>query len=570
LRRILRLIIVFAIISLYAIHLVQGISSSSDVGNPSISLERHVQVNQWGATIVDDKITFTNKGGVDIGLFSYGFPRRYLEDLKFVKAVGFEGTILTYRLEEDGGYAWITCILERPLKPGETYKLNVTQVFSDRIRFQENRFNFSFFDAPTFRVQADSYNVTFYFPSDATLLLPENFTFTETKYMGFPAITALYKPLAPYSSREFSMRYSSVSTELVKVYWAKREIALTSTGILEISDSYYVRNNGVLLSALTIDVAKGAENIIAYDEGGRIWLNPQKGERMTVTPRYGTLKSNETFMFTLKYRVPSTNYIERTSWWGEYNLNMNIITPQRWIIDRLEVEVTLPRGAEVEHLNREPYRIVNDLYETKVILDYSGVTPLNDLALKIDYRIHPLWISLRHLEWTIIIGASIASLSAMARRRMEKKEEEEEELVKAPKEVLRRFVSLQGEKVTLNMELDEMAKKLVKGGISKKEYKRKLRAVEERLLQIDRSLSGVKNELRSIHTRYSELIDAVEGGEAEITAVRASIRQLYSQYRSGKISKETFNKISAELEKRMSKARGGLERILMTLREEAR
>jgi predicted nucleic acid-binding Zn-ribbon protein len=570
LRRIPRLIIVFAIISLYAIHLVQGISSSSDVGNPSISLERHVQVNQWGATIVDDKITFTNKGGVDIGLFSYGFPRRYLEDLKFVKAVGFEGTILTYRLEEDGGYAWITCILERPLKPGETYKLNVTQVFSDRIRFQENRFNFSFFDAPTFRVQADSYNVTFYFPSDATLLLPENFTFTETKYMGFPAITALYKPLAPYSSREFSMRYSSVSTELVKVYWAKREIALTSTGILEISDSYYVRNNGVLLSALTIDVAKGAENIIAYDEGGRIWLNPQKGERMTVTPRYGTLKSNETFMFTLKYRVPSTNYIERTSWWGEYNLNMNIITPQRWIIDRLEVEVTLPRGAEVEHLNREPYRIVNDLYETKVILDYSGVTPLNDLALKIDYRIHPLWISLRHLEWTIIIGASIASLSAMARRRMEKKEEEEEELVKAPKEVLRRFVSLQGEKVTLNMELDEMAKKLVKGGISKKEYKRKLRAVEERLLQIDRSLSGVKNELRSIHTRYSELIDAVEGGEAEITAVRASIRQLYSQYRSGKISKETFNKISAELEKRMSKARGGLERILMTLREEAR
>ena len=569
-RRILRLIIVFAIISLYAIHLVQGISSSSDVGNPSISLERHVQVNQWGATIVDDKITFTNEGGVDIGLFSYGFPRRYLEDLKFVKAVGFEGTILTYRLEEDGGYAWITCILERPLKPGETYKLNVTQVFSDRIRFQENRFNFSFFDAPTFRVQADSYNVTFYFPSDATLLLPENFTFTETKYMGFPAITALYKPLAPYSSREFSMRYSSVSTELVKVYWAKREIALTSTGILEISDSYYVRNNGVLLSALTIDVAKGAENIIAYDEGGRIWLNPQKGERMTVTPRYGTLKSNESFMFTLKYRVPSTNYIERTSWWGEYNLNMNIITPQRWIIDRLEVEVTLPRGAEVEHLNREPYRIVNDLYETKVILDYSGVTPLNDLALKIDYRIHPLWISLRHLEWTIIIGASIASLSAMARRRMEKKEEEEEELVKAPKEVLRRFVSLQGEKVTLNMELDEMAKKLVKGGISKKEYKRKLRAVEERLLQIDRSLSGVKNELRSIHTRYSELIDAVEGGEAEITAVRASIRQLYSQYRSGKISKETFNKISAELEKRMSKARGGLERILMTLREEAR
>lgn len=569
-RRILRLIIVFAIISLYAIHLVQGISSSSDVGNPSISLERHVQVNQWGATIVDDKITFTNKGGVDIGLFSYGFPRRYLEDLKFVKAVGFEGTILTYRLEEDGGYAWITCILERPLKPGETYKLNVTQVFSDRIRFQENRFNFSFFDAPTFRVQVDSYNVTFYFPSDATLLLPENFTFTETKYMGFPAITALYKPLAPYSSREFSMRYSSVSTELVKVYWAKREIALTSTGILEISDSYYVRNNGVLLSALTIDVAKGAENIIAYDEGGRIWLNPQKGERMTVTPRYGTLKSNETFMFTLKYRVPSTNYIERTSWWGEYNLNMNIITPQRWIIDRLEVEVTLPRGAEVEHLNREPYRIVNDLYETKVILDYSGVTPLNDLALKIDYRIHPLWISLRHLEWTIIIGASIASLSAMARGRMEKKEEEEEELVKAPKEVLRRFVSLQGEKVTLNMELDEMAKKLVKGGISKKEYKRKLRAVEERLLQIDRSLSGVKNELRSIHTRYSELIDAVEGGEAEITAVRASIRQLYSQYRSGKISKETFNKISAELEKRMSKARGGLERILMTLREEAR
>ncbi|MEM2122731.1 MAG: hypothetical protein QXE79_03755 [Candidatus Bathyarchaeia archaeon] len=570
-RQILTLIVLFTVISIYLSYSIQiAAFPNLEEGTPSISLERLVQVNQWGATIVDDRITLINRGEVEANVFTYGFPKKYLEDVRFIKVVSSEGTALPYELEEDEGYVWIICSLEKSVKPSEAYKLNVTQVFSDRIRLQENKFNFSFFNAPTFKVQVESYNVTFYFPSDATLMLPENFTFTEIKYMGFPAMTVLYAPLTPYSSREFSMRYSSISTELVKVYWARREIVLTSTGSLEISDSYHVRNNGILLSALTIDVAKGAEDVIAYDEMGRIWLNPQKGERMTVTPRHGNFKSNETFTFTLKYRIPLTNYIEMTSWWGKYHLNMNIITPQRWIIDQLEVEVILPRGAQVEYSNKGPYRTENDFYKTRVILEFSGITPLNDLTLIMDYKNHPLWISLRHVEWTILVGASVASLSVMAKGRIEKREREKKEIIKAPKEVIRRFVGLQGEKVALNIELDEMARKLFKGGISKKEYRRKLKAVEERLLQINRSLSGLKNELKSMNTRYGELIDALEGGEAEIAAVRTSIRQLYSQYRTGKISKETFNKINMELEKRMSKTKGGLEKTLMTLREEAR
>ncbi|MBS7645004.1 hypothetical protein KEJ44_03055 [Candidatus Bathyarchaeota archaeon] len=561
-------VILFMVASIYAVHLIQ-IAAPNNGEGPSTSMERLVQVNQWGATIVSDRITLINGGEEDIDVFSYGFPSGYMKDLKFMMVTSFEGAAIPYIIREDGRYAWITCRLEKPVKPGEAYRLNVTQVFSDRIRYQENRFNFSFFDAPIFDHRVESYNVTFYFPSDATLLLPENFTFTEVKYMGFPAITALYTPLEPYSSREFSMLYSSISTELVKVYWAKREIFLTPTGGLEISDSYHVRNDGVLLSALTIDVARGAENIVAYDEWGRIWLNSQKGERMTVTPRHGTFKSNETFTFILRYRVPLTSYVERTSWWGEYHINMSIITPQRWIIDRLEVEVILPRGAEIGYVNKEPYKVVKDLYETRVALEFLGVTPLNDLTLVMDYRVHPLWVSLRSLEWTVIAGACIASLSVMVKGRAERKEEVKE-LVKAPKEVIRRFLALQSEKIALNAELDEMVKRLFRGGISKKEYKHKLKTVEERLSQLDRGLSGLKNELRSIDARYSEIISAIDKGEAEITAVRASIKQLYSQYRTGRISKETFNKISVELEKRMNKARGGLEKSLTTLREESR
>lgn len=563
-------IILFILMLAGAVHFIQITASSSfEDGRLSISMRRYVQVNQWGATIVNDEITFTNKGEMEIKDLSYGFPSKYLKDLKLVKPTSFEGPALAYELEKDGEYAWIRYKFDRVVKPGEAYRFNVTQVFSDRIRYQENRYNFTFFDAPTFDVQVDSYNVTFYFPSDATLLIPENFTFTETRYQGYPAMTAIYTPLAPYSSKDFSMRYSSISTELVKIYWAKREIALGPTGSLEISDSYCVRNLGVLLSVLTIDVARGADNVIAYDEGGKIWLNPQKGERMTVTPRHGTFESNESFTFTLKYRVPADNYIERSSWRGEYHLNMNIITPQRWIIDELEVEITLPRGAEIEYVNKEPFKVVNDLYETRVTLEFQGVTPLHDLTLLMDYNIHPLWVALRPLGWSIIIGACIASLSIMIKSGLEKREEERE-VAKAPKDVIRRFVDFQDEKVALTAELDEIVKRLSSGRISKKEYRRKRKAIEKRLSQLDRSLSGLKAELKSIDPRYGELISVIERGEAEITAVRASIRQLYSQYRAGKISRETFTKISMELEKRMGKAKGELERALITLREEAR
>lgn len=570
-RKIIPITVIISILMLAGtLHFTQIMASSSsgDEGL-SISMSRYVQVNQWGATIVNDEITFTNIGEVEVETFRYGFPSRYLDDLKLVKPVNL-GDTLTYELEEDGKYAWIRYKLDRPVKPGEVYGFNVTQVFSDRIQYQENRYNFTFFDVPTFDVKVNSCNTTFYFPSDATLLLPENFTFAETKYQGYPAMTALYAPLPPYSSREFSMRYSSISTELVKIYWAKREIILNPTGSLEISDSYHVRNIGVLLSALTIDVARGADNIIAYDEGGKIWLNPQKGERMTVTPRHGTFDSNETFTFTLKYQVPVGDYIKRTSWQGRYHLNMNIITPQRWIIDKLEVEVTLPRGAEIEYLNKEPFKVVNDPYETRVILELPGITPFHNLTLIMDYNLHPLWVALRPLGWSIIIGACIALLSIMVKSGIEREEEEEREVVKAPKDLIRRFVDFQDEKVALNAELDEMVRRLSRGRISKKEYRRRRKAIEGRLSRLDRNLSGLKAELKSIDPRYGELISVIEKGEAEITAVRTSIRQLYSQYRAGKISRETFNKISMELEKRISKAKSELEGALITLKEEAR
>ena len=271
--------------------------STNESENLEVSLLRGVQINEWGATIIYDIIHFKNEGNNTIHNFRYGFLSSYKEDLQFVVCSSIDGERLDYKINSENSFTWIDINLNKIVKPKENYGMNVTIIYKDRVSYFQDEFRFHFFDTPIFPFQVQSCNVTFFFPSDVNLFLPENFPFIESQYRGAPTLSALYYPLSPYSSQEFYISYASISTELVKIFSAQREIILTSRGDMEISDSYNIKNVGIPLSTISINIINGAKDVMAYDMGGPIWDNPQEGPQMTITSRQSTINQNETFIY---------------------------------------------------------------------------------------------------------------------------------------------------------------------------------------------------------------------------------------------------------------------------------
>ena len=94
--------------------------------------------------------------------------------------------------------------------------------------------------------------------------------------------------------------------------------------------------------------------------------------------------------------------------------------------------------------------------------------------------------------------------------------------------------------------------------------------MELRLDELNKSLKKLKDELRTVSPHFEELIRSIDRAEAEIETSRASISQVKSQYRAGKITRETYDHLTNDISKRIDRAEETLETDLITLREEAR
>jgi predicted nucleic acid-binding Zn-ribbon protein len=88
--------------------------------------------------------------------------------------------------------------------------------------------------------------------------------------------------------------------------------------------------------------------------------------------------------------------------------------------------------------------------------------------------------------------------------------------------------------------------------------------------KVDRALQPLKEDLKASHPRYTEMITRMEKAEAEIDANRLGEEHFKTQYRSGKMSKEAYERALDDLNKRIDRAREVIETSLVTLREEAR
>ena len=90
------------------------------------------------------------------------------------------------------------------------------------------------------------------------------------------------------------------------------------------------------------------------------------------------------------------------------------------------------------------------------------------------------------------------------------------------------------------------------------------------MAEIERSLGPVKGQLSGSGARYQDMVRRVERAEADLQAVRVNMADLRNQYRSGRMEKQLFESLTADLERRKIRNRQTIDTVVITLREEVR
>ena len=540
-----------------------------------IELQRTINAGQYGVLHVDDGFSIRNDGSSPVSSIDFGFSRVYRDKFFYAQAKDDQGK--TLQLDADvnktSEFYWMRAYFPQELGFNKTLKFTVNSVFFGLLNPVQAGFEYNFTAAPVLTQDARFANVTYVAVGGSDFRIPSKSSYRITTVGAFPALTREYKPWKAYSDETFYAPYTSVNQFILDLKWAKRDIKLGNDGSLKVADSYRFHNPSVPVTNFPIVLPEGAVNVMAYDYVGAMWTipqNPPPPYQIALSPRYGGgIKTQGNFTFTLTYDLPQSKYLKQVGWWGSYNLTFALLNNKDdYVYEEATVNIVTPDGMKVTNLNVQPFSPASDALQVDPngqTFRLRGATALHDLGFNVILNYLLFWSAFEPLPWIISLEVVIFAFAAYVR--LTRRPELE---VPAPVEKLREFVSLYDERLALSRELVAMEDEVARGSLMRHEFRRRRRVMELRLDELNRSLMRVKVELRAISQHYDDLIRRIDRAEAEVEASRASVNQLRSQYRAGKTTRETFDSMMADISKRIDRAEGTVETILITLREEAR
>ena len=541
----------------------------------TIDISRTASIGVWGAVHVQDNFTVHNTGTTPASYLDFGFLNIYRNDIYYVSSTDSSGRSLVIEgnVNQTSEFYWFRIHFATQLSPNATYRFTVYSTVAHIVTAVQNGLLYNFSAAPVLTQDAREANVTLLGAVGSSFAVAANSTYTQTRVSGFPALAKQYKPWKAYSTETFIGPYLTVSQYLVELGSAERDIIIGNSGTLSIRDVYSLHNYAIPITTLTITLPDGASNVMAYDVVGAMWSTPQNPAapyQVTVSPRYAAgIRGGEDFNFSLTYNLPQSEYIKQLDWWGNFNLTLPMLNNRDdFIFDNATVKIQAPRGTKIENVilpaaNAASPPIQYDAAKDQIIL--QGVTDSNNVTLGIFYTLTPFWAAFDYLPW--ILGLEVVLAAVVIVRKIRRGPEM---AVPVPVEKLREFVGLYDERISLSRELVAMEEEVARGGMVKHEFRRRSKVMELRLDEINKSLMAVKAEIREISQHYDELIRRIDRAEAEIQVCRGSLNNVRGQYRSGRITRETYDSVTNDLTKRVDRAEETVETILITLREEAR
>jgi len=537
---------------------------------------RTVNVSEWGSLIVTDEVHIRNNSTEPISTVSLGFPTRYLDHLSFYSAKSGNERLSARLLGNQSSNIFFFEVNFPPVATGRDYTFTLYTIFDEVVRFQVNRFNYTFSAFPTVSLRVDYYNGTIVLPVDAKTGIPRTeepgspLPVRVTKVGFHPAVN--YVVRVPSSSViQFHFNFTSLDQKLIAVDWAARQIEFNEDGSIWVRDGFKVTNRGRTLDAMPIHLPRGATEVAAYDTAGPIrYIVQEKGPtaltNVTVMPRFKEIAGNQSFSFSVQYRLPESGYVQVLDW-GRYGFRFDLAPSLEGTVRALNVTILSPAGFRIENVTRSPTDQALKALGSRVEYRLASAPQIEDTSFQLTYRYSSFWAGFRPFGWVALTEAVVFGLVEISRRNRARAQELVPPTVST--DVLTQFVELCDEKSALRGEVERMEAELARGGLSKHEFRTRRKSIDLRLSGIERDLRSIKSKLRE-DARYGEMIQRLDRAEGELEAARVSQGQIRAQYRAGRITRESYEAIAQELRKRFERARQAIDSVIISIRDEIR
>jgi len=328
---------------------------------------------------------------------------------------------------------------------------------------------------------------------------------------------------------------------------------------------------GPTLSSVAFRVPKGVSGITEnYVLGPEIdqpettstpTVNSDGTSTVMFAPSFGSVPFNQSFRAKISYALSPSTYISSSSL-GTFTVNFALFNNVQFYAPSLKTTIVTPSGFRLNSFTGQ----VPQISGNQISLLASPVTPVSGLGFSMTYQLDPFWASLGPLSWVGLVEAALAAgvLAVLSRPGPEGA------MTGAPSLLITKFVELYDEKSSMRLESDKMEEDLARGALNRYDYKQRRRMLDRRMTEIDRALAPVEEQLSAAQGRYQDMIKRIERAEVELNVIKTTSTDLRNQNRSGKISRDLYESLNADLVRRKQKAEQTIDTIIINLREEIR
>jgi len=530
-----------------------------------VSVNRTIATNSWGVTVVTDKVALNNTPAVSN--VTLGIPTSVSNNLRSSQANDTSGATLRVSTSNTFNLTYTALTVFFPTSKTQ-YNFTLSTVFSGLLAYSPSAAGYTFNINP-YPIIDNTYNAT------------ASTTFTNTGGWSSPMVTSpinqtlqsqayTASPLKPFDTTIWKIAFSSASSQNIFAVSAGRTITITPSDSVQVTDDYNLTNLGPKVSSIPFTVPKGASGIFEdYVLGLEIdqpsttptpTANPDGTSTVTFTPSFGPLPYNQSVKVKISYLLAPSAYISSGSL-GTFTLNFALFSNVQFYVQSLRTKIITPMGFRLNSVVGQTPQTTGG----QMLFQTTNVSPLSNLGFSMTYQLDPFWASLSPLSWAALVELALAgSVIAVW------KGPGAGGALGVPVQLITKFVDLYDEKSSMRLEGDKMEEDVARGALNRFDYKQRRRSLDRRMTEIDRALASVKADLSSVSTRYSDVIKRLERSEAELQVTRTTSADLKNQYRGGKMSRDLYDSLSADLARRKEKAQQSIDTAIINLREEIR
>ncbi|HEX9196180.1 MAG TPA: hypothetical protein VF906_00145 [Candidatus Bathyarchaeia archaeon] len=538
-------------------------ASACTVSACNASITHTIATNSWGVTVVTDTVVL--KSTSSVSQLSIGVPASISKDLRSWQANDTSGANLQVSISTSNATFTSLDVLFPSLKGNYTFTLNT--VYWGLLSYNSSPSGYAFRINP--------------FPVITNYNAAVNTTFTYTGGWSSPQVTLPFTAalqseayrvpnLNLFNTTIWNIGFSSASSQNIFAVSAGRTITISPSDSVQVTDDYNLTNLGPTVSSIAFTVPKGVSNIFEdYVLGLEIdqpsttptpTANTDGTSTVMFTPSFGSLPYNQSVKVKISYLLSPSTYISSGSL-GTFTLNFALFNNVQFYVPSLRTKILNPMGFRLNSVVGQTPQNTGG----QMLFQTTNVSPLSNLGFSMTYQLDPFWASLSPLSWAALVELALAgSVIAVW------KGPGAGGALGVPVQLITKFVDLYDEKSSMRLEGDKMEEDVARGALNRFDYKQRRRSLDRRMSEIDRALASVKADLSSASTRYSDVIKRLERSEAELQVTRTTSADLKNQYRGGKMSRDLYDSLSADLARRKEKAQQNIDTAIINLREEIR